>query len=45
MITPTLPYPVQFNSTNVLLVLATIIILGFIASWIASSQVTKKLIA
>jgi lipoprotein-releasing system permease protein len=42
MINSTLPYPVVFEAKNVLLVLFTIIILGFIASKIASSTVTKK---
>jgi lipoprotein-releasing system permease protein len=44
MITPTLAYPVVFNVENVLIVLGTIISLGFIASLIASSRVSKKLL-
>lgn len=44
MITPTLAYPVVFETKNVLIVLFTIVILGFIASKIASSTVTKKLL-
>jgi lipoprotein-releasing system permease protein len=44
MITPTLAYPVVFTLENVLIVLATIITLGFIASLIASSRVSKKLL-
>lgn len=44
MITPTLAYPVVFNLENVLIVMATIITLGFIASLIASSRVSKKLL-
>jgi lipoprotein-releasing system permease protein len=44
MITPSLAYPVAFLFKNVLLVLATIISLGFIASLIASSRVNKKLL-
>jgi len=44
MITPTLAYPVVFTIENVLIVLATIITLGFIASLIASSRVSKKLL-
>jgi lipoprotein-releasing system permease protein len=44
MITPTLAYPVVFNIQNVLIVFATIVLLGFIASFIASSRVTKKLL-
>ncbi|KRB54766.1 FtsX-like permease family protein [Flavobacterium sp. Root186] len=44
MITPTLAYPVVFTLENVLIVMATIISLGFIASLIASSRVSKKLL-
>lgn len=44
MITPTLAYPVVFNIENVLIVFATIVTLGFIASMIASSRVSKKLL-
>jgi lipoprotein-releasing system permease protein len=44
MITETLPYPVVFSIQNVLIVFATIALLGFVASWIASSRVTKKLL-
>jgi len=44
MITPTLAYPVVFGIENVLIVLATIVTLGFIASLIASSRVSKKLL-
>jgi lipoprotein-releasing system permease protein len=44
MITPTLAYPVVFSVENVLIVLATIVTLGFIASLIASSRVSKKLL-
>jgi lipoprotein-releasing system permease protein len=44
MITPTLAYPVVFSIENVLIVLATIITLGFIASLIASSRVSTKLL-
>jgi len=43
MITPSLAYPVVFEIQNVLLVFGTIILLGFIASLIASSRVSKKL--
>ncbi len=43
-ITPSLAYPVEYKLINVLIVLATIVVLGFIASKIASSRVTKKLI-
>lgn len=44
MITPTLAYPVVFNAENVLIVMATIVTLGFVASLIASSRVSKKLL-
>ena len=43
MITPTLPYPVVFSFQNVIIVFLTIFLLGFVASLIASSQVSKKL--
>lgn len=42
MITPTLAYPVVFTIQNIGIVLVTIFVLGSIASWIASSRVTKK---
>jgi len=44
-ITPSLAYPVEYKLMNVLIVLATIVVLGMIASKIASSRVTKKLLA
>ncbi len=44
MITPTLAYPVVFSIQNVLIVFATIVLLGVLSSWIASSRVTKKLL-
>ena len=44
MITPTLAYPVIFSVENVLIVMATIVTLGFIASLIASSRVSKRLL-
>lgn len=44
MITPSLAYPVVFSIQNVLIVFGTIVSLGFIASWIASSRVSKKLL-
>ena len=42
MITPTLAYPVVFSLENVIIVLTTIVSLGFIASLVASRSVTKK---
>ena len=44
MITPTLAYPVIFSIENILIVLGTILTLGFIASLIASSRVSMKLL-
>lgn len=43
MITESLPYPVIFNLQNVIIVFSTIVVLGFLASLIASSRVSKKL--
>lgn len=45
MITPSLAYPVAYKFTNVLVVLATIIVLGLLSSKIASSRISKELIA
>ncbi|UJH69105.1 ABC transporter permease [Allomuricauda sp. SCSIO 65647] len=44
-ITPSLAYPVAFDMMNVLLVLATITLLGIVSSKIASSRISKRLIA
>jgi lipoprotein-releasing system permease protein len=44
MITDTLAYPVKFTIQNILVVLATVTILGFVASYIAASSVNKKLL-
>ncbi len=44
MITPTLAYPVVFTVENVVIVLVTISVLGFLASLIASSRVSQKLL-
>ncbi len=43
-ITSSLAYPVEYDFMNVLVVLATILVLGLISSKIASSRITKKLI-
>ncbi len=43
MITPTMAYPVIFNFENVLIVLGTIALLGYLASAIAAGSVNKKL--
>jgi len=44
-ITPSLAYPVEYNVLNVLIVMGTILVLGVIASKIASSRVNRKLLA
>lgn len=44
-ITPSLAYPVEFDAMNLLIVMATIVVLGFISSKIASSRISKKMIA
>ena len=44
MITETLVYPVIFNLQNIVIVLVTIITLGVMASFIAGSRVSKKLL-
>ncbi len=44
MITQSLPYPVEFYFSNVLLVLLTIVILGYLAAKIASARISKKLV-
>lgn len=44
MLTPTLAYPVVFTLENVVIVMGTIVSLGFMASLIASSRVSKKLL-
>ncbi|WP_133671230.1 ABC transporter permease [Maribacter caenipelagi] len=43
-ITPSLAYPVKFEFINIGIVLATILVLGVIASKIASSRINKKLV-
>jgi lipoprotein-releasing system permease protein len=44
MITPNLPYPVEFTFFNVFTVAVTILVLGYLASKIASSRISKKLV-
>ncbi len=44
MITPNLAYPVEFKMMNVLIVICTIAILGYISSRIASSRISAKII-
>lgn len=45
MITQNLAYPVAFTWSNLIIVITTITILGFIASKIASSRISKNLIS
>ena len=44
MITQSLAYPVEFHFTNVLIVVITIVVLGFLAAKIASGRISKKLV-
>jgi len=44
MITETLPYPVSFTFYNYVVVFFTIVILGFVASYLASSRVKNTLL-
>ena len=44
MITESLAYPVVFSIQNVAIVFATIVSLGVVSSWIASSRVSQKLL-
>ena len=44
MITQNLPYPVEFTFFNLLIVMLTIIILGYVASKVASSRISKEFI-
>lgn len=44
-ITPSLAYPVVYQPINIVIVLGTIILLGLLASKIASSRITRKLIS
>ncbi len=42
--TPSIAYPIEFEILNVMIVMGTILLLGFLASWIASSRVSKNLL-
>ena len=44
MITPTLPYPMEFTAMNFIAVFVTISILGILASYLASSTIRPKLL-
>lgn len=39
-----IPYPIDFDAFNILIVIATIYILGFLASWIAAGRINSRLI-
>lgn len=39
-----IPYPVEFNFFNIFIVVATIYILGILASWIAAGRINNKLL-
>jgi len=43
-ITPTLPFPVEYNITNIIVVLLTLFSLGILASRIAAGRVNSKLL-
>lgn len=43
-ITPTLPFPVEYNITNIVVVLLTLFTLGILASRIAAGRVNSKLL-
>ncbi|MAD97841.1 MAG: ABC transporter permease [Flavobacteriaceae bacterium] len=44
MITATIPYPVELEFTNVLIVFSTLTVLGYLAAKIASSRISKVFI-
>lgn len=44
MLTPSLPYPVELKTINIVIVLVTIIVLGVLASKLASQRITKRLV-
>lgn len=44
MITPDLAYPVEFKFMNVLVVVLTITLLGFLAAKVASTRISKKIL-
>ena len=45
MITPSLAYPVEFRLFNLVIVFFTILALGYLAAFIASSRISKKMIS
>lgn len=44
-ITESLPYPVKFELVNIVIVYATIVILGFLSARLAASRINKKFIS
>ena len=44
MITNSLAYPVEFYFSNVIIVVLTIVVLGFLAAKIASGRISSKLV-
>lgn len=44
MITQSLAYPVEFRIMNVLIVILTIVVLGYLAAKIASARISRKLV-
>ncbi|YCO56277.1 FtsX-like permease family protein [Psychroserpens sp. MEBiC05023] len=44
MLTPTLPYPVELKFINFIIVITTIVVLGLLASKLASQRITKDLV-
>ena len=44
MITPHLAYPVELTFSNIITVIITMLVLGFLASKIASSRISKKMV-
>ncbi|WP_297333808.1 ABC transporter permease [Flavobacterium sp.] len=44
MLTQTLAYPVRLTLNNILIVIATIYILGILASWLAATRINGKLL-
>ncbi len=45
MITQSLAYPVEFRYVNVMVVITTLLFLGFVSAKIASARISKKLVA
>ena len=43
-ITASIPYPVSLTLVNFLVVIATVVVLGILASKVASGRITKELV-